>query len=231
MKLCAITDGLALPELDPNAGPRQPAERRPGLIELAGGWAAGGVDYIQVREKQLEPSALRVLVGRFVAAVHPSESPATATCNKTKILVNGPALIANEAGADGVHLPGGFSAPAINHARHTFAQREAGTTSPLISVSCHYLDEVVRACDLGVDLILFAPVFGKLLGPGTTLPGVGLKALAAACRAAGAVPVLALGGITAENASQCVETGAAGVAGIRLFTSGDWQSLRDVRVG
>jgi len=47
-------------------------------------------------------------------------------------------------------------------------------------------------------------------------PGTGLVVLEQACRAAAPVPVFALGGVTAENAADCLRAGAAGIAAIRL---------------
>ena len=82
-----------------------------------------------------------------------------------------------------------------------------------ISVSCHQPDEIEAARTAGADLALFAPVFGKKDTP--TAQPTGLTALAQACRSQ--IPVLALGGITLENASRCLEAGAAGIAAIRLF--------------
>jgi len=87
----------------------------------------------------------------------------------------------------------------------------------VISVSCHTLDEVRRAHEARVDLILFGPVFEKRVARQLIQDGSGLKALEAACRAAEGTPVLALGGITLENTSACLAAGAAGIAAIRLF--------------
>ena len=70
--------------------------------------------------------------------------------------------------------------------------------------------------------MVFAPVFEK-----GGERGVGLEALRAACRAspdaspAVTLPVLALGGVTLDNAQACLEAGAAGIAGIRLFQDND----------
>ena len=74
-------------------------EQQTALVALAGEWARGGVDYIQVREKDLAADDLLVLAQRIVAAVRGEGGP-------TRVLVNGQAKVALEAGADGVHLPG-----------------------------------------------------------------------------------------------------------------------------
>ena len=67
----------------------------------------------------------------------------------------------------------------------------------------------------GADYVIFGPVFAtpSKLAYG---PPQGFEQLATACRCV-SIPVLAIGGITIENARQCVEAGAAGVAAIRLF--------------
>ncbi len=134
---------------------------------------------------------------------------------KTKLLVNGRADVAVAAGADGVHLtsrPGELTAEQV---RRVFAA--AGRGAPLVSASCHTLEDVRRAVDGGVDLVLSGPVFEKRVAGEVVVAGVGLEALREACTAAAGKPVLALGGVTWENAALCLEAGAAGVAGIRLF--------------
>jgi thiamine-phosphate pyrophosphorylase len=60
---------------------------------------------------------------------------------------------------------------------------------------------------------VFAP-----LSKSTNLPPRGLEGLKEAVGAVH-IPVLALGGITRENAAQCVAVGAAGIAGISLYQS------------
>ena len=111
-----------------------------------------------------------------------------------QILVNTRADIAVAAGADGVHLPA--NAP------------EQTLPGLLVGRSCHTLEEVARC---GADFVTFGPVFES---PGKGTP-VGLAQLRAAC--ALGVPVYALGGISWHNATECVNAGAAGIAGIRIF--------------
>jgi thiamine-phosphate pyrophosphorylase len=88
----------------------------------------------------------------------------------------------------------------------------------VISRSCHTLADVGLAVDDGVDAILFGPVFGKVQDGVVVVPWVGLDMLRNACELAPG-SVFALGGLTAENAADCVAAGAVGIAGIRLFAS------------
>jgi thiamine-phosphate pyrophosphorylase len=189
-------------------------EQQTALVVLAGNWARGGVDYIQVREKDLAEGDLLVLTQRIVTAVRVEG-------RETKVLVNGQAAVALEAGADGVHLPGSAPGSAADEARGIY--RSAGREA-IVSRACHSVEEV-RAAD--ASLIVFAPVFEKVDTPaGDAAAGRGLGALSEACRTAGPVPVMALGGVTRGNAAECVAAGAAGVAGIRLFLGDEWRSLR-----
>jgi thiamine-phosphate pyrophosphorylase len=112
----------------------------------------------------------------------------------TKILVNTRADLALAAKADGVHLPAN-------------APREV-PPGLLVGRSCHTVEEVRTS---SADFVVFGPVFES---PGKGAPA-GLDALRAA--AATGVPVYALGGVTWENAEDCLKAGATGVAGIRLF--------------
>jgi thiamine-phosphate pyrophosphorylase len=193
----AITDG--------SAGTPQASAR---LLENARRWAAAGIDFIQLRERTLDAGALLELATALVSALREAGAA-------TKLLVNGRPDIAIAAGADGVHLtarPGELSPAQV---RRVFAA--TGAIEPVVSVSCHTLAQVKRAAAAGADLILFGPVFEKRVDGAVVVEGVGLGALAEACRAAGEVQLLALGGISGENASKCTSVGAAGVAGIRLF--------------
>jgi thiamine-phosphate pyrophosphorylase len=70
------------------------------------------------------------------------------------------------------------------------------------------------------DTILFAPVFEKIIAGQIVTPGHGIDRLRSACLAASPIPVYALGGVTLENSAACMDAGAAGIAGIRLFHQG-----------
>jgi thiamine-phosphate pyrophosphorylase len=156
------------------------------------------VDWVQVREKELAARELMELVRSVMAMPN---------LRSVKILVNSRVDVAIAARAAGVHLPAG-----------SIAAREWRAVAPpgfLIGVSCHSFDDVLLAEREGADYVLFGPVFAPLSKMSDLTPR-GLELLR---RVSGAVkiPVLALGGITWENAAACVEAGAAGVAGITMF--------------
>jgi thiamine-phosphate pyrophosphorylase len=175
------------------------------LVRRAERWAADGIDFVQLREKDLEAGALAELARKLVAAVGAH----------TKLLVNGRADVAVAAGAAGVHLTAHPEELTPSQVRWIF--KLAGAETPIISVSCHTVAELERARDSGADAILFGPMFEKRVDGDVVVEGLGLEALRRACETAGVVKVLALGGVTRENATACVDAGAAGVAGIRLF--------------
>ena len=195
------------------------------LVELAATWAANGVSYIQIRERDL-PAREQVELTR--AIIHAAQH-VSGKSSAPRILVNGRADVALAAGADGVHLPSGRDSLAPEEVRSIFAA--AGhSRPPVISISCHTLEEVKVARQQSPDCILFAPVFEKMIreqaiavdagesgGGVSRLPGTGLASLEQACRAAAPVPVFALGGVTEENAADCLRAGAAGIAAIRLL--------------
>jgi thiamine-phosphate pyrophosphorylase len=205
MLLYAITNRHLLPGSE--------TQHSAALVELARQWAQRDVHYIQIREKDLNPSELFALTRQIVAAVRKEN-------RTTRILLNGPAQIALEADADGVHLPANAPGEAAEQARELF--RQAGREAA-ISRSCHNLEEIRKA--KGASLILYAPIFEKVTPQGV-LPGQGLRALTEAVRAAGNIPVFALGGVTKQNAPACVAAGAAGIAAIRLFLACDWKDLQ-----
>ncbi len=122
------------------------------------------------------------------------------------MLVNERADIALAAEADGVHLPG--------HALSPLILRRLGIG--VIGVSCHDAGELARAEREGADFAVLAPVFAPLSKESGT-PPLGLARFEQLARAV-RIPVLALGGVTPGNTAACLAAGAAGVAGITLFS-------------
>ncbi|MGH9676120.1 MAG: thiamine phosphate synthase, partial [Candidatus Acidiferrum sp.] len=170
--------------------------------------AQAGVDFIQLREKDLSARALYELacLARATLTRYP----------KTTLLVNGRLDVAIAARAHGVHLPA--DDVEIKVAREFF--RKAGVRTPLIAVSCHTLAEIRVAAAENASFAVFGPVFEKNCRQESSA-GKGLSSLREACALAArgkhALPVLALGGVSPQNARACMQAGAAGVAGIRMF--------------
>jgi thiamine-phosphate diphosphorylase len=175
------------------------------LLQTIAGVADAGVDAIQLREKDLHGRALLELA-----------EAAVARGGTAKILVNDRLDVALASGAAGVHL-GGQSVPAAQ----VVAFRKVGRAPArfLIGRSCHSLQEALQVERDGGDYVFFGPVFSTPSKARFGLPQ-GADVLAAVCRAV-RIPVVAIGGITLENARACLSAGAAGVAAIRLFQESD----------
>ncbi|HKR83683.1 MAG TPA: thiamine phosphate synthase [Terriglobales bacterium] len=194
--------------------PGSEAQRHRQLLVKVREAVAAGIDYIQLREKDLSGRQLEQLACEVVDAVRRSRS-------KTRLLINSRTDVALAIGGDGVNLRSQDISP-LEVRRIWRAAGSAG--EPVVAVSCHSEEEVRSANAAGADFALFGPVFRKA---GT--PGMGLTALRAAC--AHGIPVVALGGLTIENARSCFACGAAGVAGIRLFQNDDLEdSVRRLRL-
>lgn len=214
------------------------AEKRARLLDKIAEAASCGVDFIQLREKDLSPRELESLAREAVRIVR-EETPSRAS----RILVNSRTDIALATGADGVHLTSNDIAASDARviASRFYTGRSPRTTDQfVVAVSCHSVEEVRLAEAHGADFAVFAPVFEKSVALSEAKRKTvsrhshaeGLAALKLACQSAAfpknvegvgtsAMPVLALGGITLENASDCVTVGAAGIAAIRLFQEND----------
>jgi thiamine-phosphate pyrophosphorylase len=174
--------------------------RRARLLATIVEAARCGVDYIQLREKDLSARELETLAR---AAIHRLRTENQKL--KTAFLINSRTDIALACGARGVHLRSNDISPSE-------VKKIWTRDSPRVGVSCHTRAEVARAAQEGADFAVFGPVFEKERGQ--TRPA-GLERLREVCQEK--IPVLALGGITLENAEACLQAGAAGIAAIRLF--------------
>lgn len=193
--LCYVTDRNSLPS--------QGSDPTSALLEKIYTAIEVGVDWIQIREKDLPPDRLLALAQQAVSAARE---------RKTRIIVNDRLDVALTAQAAGVHL-GRASLPlreAIRRGHEDHAPQEFW-----VGVSCHLLEEVREAADAGASYIIFGPVFDtpskRAYGP-----PAGVAQLAAVCAAVN-LPVLAIGGVDLLNARECLQAGAAGIAAIRMF--------------
>lgn len=167
-------------------------------LALAG--APAGRVAVHLREKDLAGRDLLALA-RSLGAV--------CRAHGQRLLVNDRVDVALAAGADGVHLPAAGLPPAA-------ARRLLGP-SALVGVSCHSAADVVRARDGGATYATFGPVHDTPSKRAFGAP-VGVAALREAARLG--LPLVALGGVDAENAPEAVAAGAAGVAAIRAWLEG-----------
>jgi thiamine-phosphate pyrophosphorylase len=186
---------------DRNRWSDSPLDRRALLLEKIARAARAEVDWIQIREKDLSGQQLAALACEALAVAPPP----------CRILINDRLDVACAVHAAGVHLT--EQSISVAEARKFVSER--GVPCFLIGVSTHALASARAAADAGADYVLFGPVFPTPSKAGYG-PPQGIKRLAELCQSV-SVPVLAIGGITPENAGACAAAGAAGIAGMRIF--------------
>jgi thiamine-phosphate pyrophosphorylase len=205
----------------------EPSRRRR-LLEKIREAARAGVDYIQLREKDLSTRELESLGREAVGVIHERSQVGTENRElRTALLINSRTDVAQAVKADGVHLRSDDISPQDVRTAWTksgtgtpfdrlraSSARQTSPRDPLIGVSCHSPAEVARAAANAASFAVFAPVFEK-----KAAHPAGLELLKEACRAN--IPVLALGGINPANAHSCLAAGAAGIAAVRLFQDND----------
>ena len=204
--LCYVTDRRALRVANP-------AESISELTQKIEEVAAAGVDWVQIREKDLTARELASLTRQALGiAAKFSAKRASAI----RILVNDRLDVAIAERADGVHL-GEKSLPVTEAKRlvESAVRKQSLDKSFVIGVSCHSIEAAAAAERNGADYIFFGPVFATPSKAAFGTPQ-GLARLSEVYRAV-TIPVLAIGGITGQNAASCIDAGAAGIAAIRLF--------------
>jgi len=164
-----------------------------------------GVDWVQIREKDLPARSQLALAETAVKYARERSA------GRSRVMVNDRLDVALAAKAHGVHL-GTRSMPAS-------VARQVAPGGFLVGVSCHSLEESLAAQAAGADYILLGPVFEtpSKLQYG---PPLGLRKLREVTEHV-TLPVFALGGIDAGRVGPCLENGATGIAGIRIFQDCD----------
>ena len=152
----------------------------------------GGCRWIMVREKDLPPSELATVVRMVLQTARPSGAT---------VIVNSDTTVADSCGAQGVHLPAG---------RSISAARRAVGRDALLGVSVHSLEEARNAEAESADYVTISPIFRSVSKPEYGDP-MGLDRLRLLAMEI-SMPVVALGGVTPQNARDCMAAGAAGVA-------------------
>ncbi len=191
-KLCLITD-------------RRMVAAQTSLVPAVEEALAGGVDAVQLREKDL--------AGRELYQVAVAIREATVRC-QAKFFVNDRIDVAIASGADGVQLPGDSFPPTV--------ARKLMPRPAIIGVSVHSLAEARSAVADGADFVMFGPIFDtpskRRFGKPQGLEQ--LKRLSAGL----AKPVVAVGGINPANVGEVIGAGASGVACISsLLAVGDYR--------
>ena len=204
---------------DRSAFPGPEADRRRRLLDKIAEAARAGIDFIQLREKDLSTHDLESLAKEALRSIREaqpsrSEHQELRTGNwepGTKLLVNSRTDVALATGAGGVHLRSHDIS--VSDARAIWSASASHAPNPIIAVSCHTSEEIAETSAMQASFAVFAPVFEKIATP--SAKPAGLDSLRDACRFS--IPVLALGGVTLENAKDCLNAGASGIAAIRLF--------------
>lgn len=152
-----------------------------------------GVSAVQLREKDLIDTEYIKLATSLCKLCHTYSA---------QLFINSRIKIAMEIGADGLHLPGNFASvqKVIEETNRRF----------IIGSSVHTLAEAKQRETEGTDFITYSPIYPTLSKPGYG-PAVGLEELRKVTETVN-IPVFALGGITSERVSECLDAGAYGVA-------------------
>jgi thiamine-phosphate pyrophosphorylase len=155
---------------------------------------AGGAELVQLREKQAPAREFYEAARTAVEAAKPTKTP---------VIINDRVDIALLLGATGVHLGQNDLPPP--------AARKIMGSNAIIGYSTHNLDQARRAADLPIDYLAIGPIFATSSKENPD-PVVGLEGLRRVRAAVPNLPLVAIGGITRENARSVIDAGADSVA-------------------
>jgi thiamine-phosphate pyrophosphorylase len=154
---------------------------------------SGGVDLVQLRGKSWSGQQFLengLILSRFLSAI------------KIPLIINDRVDIALACGADGVHL--GQDDLPLQHARKLLGKNR------IIGISVSTADEAIEAEKDGADYVGLGPIF-PTPSKETPLSPLGIEGLRLV-RGTIRIPILAIGGINAQNARGLLEAGADGIA-------------------
>jgi thiamine-phosphate pyrophosphorylase len=168
-------------------------------LEIARAAIAGGVDFIQMREKD-KPREELLRLGRELSCLCKEKG--------VKFIVNDDVMLAKEVDADGVHLgQDDIRSMTVKEARRILGP------SKIIGVSTESVAQVLAANNEDIDYIGYGPVFSteikdKCIGTGDVSNVLSLSKK----------PVVFIGGITLSNIDELLDKGAKNIALIRGIT-------------
>jgi thiamine-phosphate pyrophosphorylase len=176
------------------------------LVEVVDESVAGGVNAVQLREKNLSPGELLSLAERLREV----------SSGRAAFIVNGSLEVALASGAGGVHLP--EAAPMIERPERPF----------VIGRSVHSREAAERAWAECSDYLIAGPAYETASHPGMDPGG---PELIETIVVSVALPVLAVGGITAGRVEEVMRAGASGVAviGAVLRARSPREAARELR--
>lgn len=169
------------------------------ILQLVEAAVASEIPLVQLREKTLSAKVLYELACSAVSIARGSQ---------TRLLINDRFDVALGSKADGVQL--------TSQSIETAKVRSICGNDFLVGVSTHSLKEARAARDEGADFVLFGPIFDTQSKRGLGAPQ-GIDKLREVASELKDFPVIAIGGVTVENARECLRGGAAGIAAIGLF--------------
>ena len=157
-------------------------------------FSAGGATLIQLREKHLSPRELYREAEEALCVAH---------ARRARLMINDRVDIALALQADGVHLGQDDLSPSV-------ARRLLGEGA-VIGFSTHNVEQAQAAANMPVDYIALGPIFstGTKADPD---PVLGLDGVRRVRDVIGGIPLVAIGGITVQNAANVISAGADAVA-------------------
>jgi thiamine-phosphate pyrophosphorylase len=161
------------------------------IVELVKNAVAGGVDLVQLRDHDLPAGELVDLARQLKLAI----------AGKGKLVINDRADVAQAVEGVGLHMPeNGLPTRA---GKHLMGRYE------IVGRSVHSVDAAKTAAAEGAEYVIIGTIFKSASHPDGKPVGAGIITEATKDSS---FPVLAIGGITADNAAEVIKAGAAGVA-------------------